>query len=137
MDQRSSPVDNLLYFLFGFQPIAKHPRVERRGRMFVKSKITIVRQVVKRYSVLLEFRIVLGILPGCAWSVPTACVIPLRGTAGKNKARKRKIAKVQNKHPKNAVRTQNYQQLKTAQNLKLLNRFFFLRPFLIFLRFSS
>jgi hypothetical protein len=29
----------LLYFLFEFQPIAKHPRVERRGRMLVKSKI--------------------------------------------------------------------------------------------------
>ncbi len=38
-------MDNLLYFLFEFQPIANavpaggSPRVERRGRMLVKSKI--------------------------------------------------------------------------------------------------
>jgi len=30
---------NLLYFMFEFQPIAKHPRVERRGRIHVKSKV--------------------------------------------------------------------------------------------------
>jgi len=37
--KRSRPADNLLYFLFEFQPIAKHPQVERRGRTLVKSKI--------------------------------------------------------------------------------------------------
>ena len=65
----------LLYFLFEFQPIAnaakRSPRVERRGRMLVKSKITIVRRAAKHYTVLLEFLIALGILPGCVWSVPT------------------------------------------------------------------
>jgi len=45
--------------------------VERRGRMPVKSKITIVRRAVKRYTVLLEFLIAPRILPGCVWSVPT------------------------------------------------------------------
>jgi len=29
---------------------------------------------IKRYTVLLEFLIALGILPRCVWSVPTACV---------------------------------------------------------------
>ena len=30
-----------------------------------------MRRAVKRYTVLLEFLIALGILPGCVWSVPT------------------------------------------------------------------
>jgi hypothetical protein len=33
-----------------------------------------MRRAVKRYNVLLEFLIALGILPGCVWSVPTVCV---------------------------------------------------------------
>jgi len=43
-----------------------------------------MRRAVKRYIVLLEFLIALGILPGCVWSVPTA---------GEKKARKRTAAK--------------------------------------------
>ena len=38
-----------------------------------------MRRAVKRYTVLLEFLIALGILPGCVWSVPTAGVMPLQG----------------------------------------------------------
>jgi hypothetical protein len=34
-----------------------------------------MRLAVKRYTVLLEFLIALGILPGCVWSVRTVCVI--------------------------------------------------------------
>jgi hypothetical protein len=67
-----------------------------------------MRRAVKRYIVSLEFLIVLGILPGCVWSVPTARVIvpegvlpewgmPLRGTAGERKTRKRETAKAPNK----------------------------------------
>jgi hypothetical protein len=41
-----------------------------------------MRRAVKRYTVLLEFLIALGILPGCVWSVPTAGVMPRRGTGG-------------------------------------------------------
>ena len=37
--QRSSPVDNLLYFMFEFQPIAQYPRVKRRGQIYEKSKV--------------------------------------------------------------------------------------------------
>jgi hypothetical protein len=44
--------------------------------MLVKSKITIVRRAVKRYIVLPEFLIALGILPGHVWSVPTVSVSP-------------------------------------------------------------
>jgi len=33
-----------------------------------------MRRVVKRYTVLLEFRIAPRILPGRVWSVPTVCV---------------------------------------------------------------
>ncbi len=33
-----------------------------------------MRRAVKRYTVLLEFLIALGILPGRVWSVPTVCV---------------------------------------------------------------
>jgi len=33
-----------------------------------------MRRAVKSYTVLLEFLIALGILPGCVWSVPTVCV---------------------------------------------------------------
>jgi hypothetical protein len=40
-----------------------------------------VRRAVKRYTVLLEFLIALGTLPGCVWSVPTARVMPLQGIA--------------------------------------------------------
>ena len=38
-----------------------------------------MRRAVKRYTVLLEFLIALGILPSCVWSVPTACVMHLQG----------------------------------------------------------
>ena len=43
--KRSGPVDNLLYFVFEFQPIAHavprggSPRVERRGQIYLKSKV--------------------------------------------------------------------------------------------------
>jgi hypothetical protein len=37
--QRSRPVDNLLYFMFEFQPIAQHPQVERRGQIHEKVKL--------------------------------------------------------------------------------------------------
>jgi hypothetical protein len=54
---------NLLYFLFEFQPTHACEKLK-----------LIMRQAVKRYTVLLEFLIALGILPGCVWSVPTICV---------------------------------------------------------------
>jgi hypothetical protein len=38
-----------------------------------------MRRAVKRYTVLLEFLIALGILPGCVWSVPTIRVSGLAG----------------------------------------------------------
>ena len=34
-----------------------------------------MRRAVKRYTVLLELLIALGILPGCVWTMPKVCIM--------------------------------------------------------------